>query len=121
MHIYEPHIEDRRYLVPIGGKIEFGERSIETVKREVMEEINAEITNEKLLAVIENLFVYGGDLGHELAFVFEAEFVDKSFYERDQIIVTEINGVQNIARWYDLDWLREEHLPTYPDGLLDLL
>ena len=67
---------------PIGGGIEYGETSSEALKREVLEEIGAEIAHVNLLGVVENIFTYQGELGHEIVFVYDAEFVDRTFYEK---------------------------------------
>ncbi|WP_397376708.1 NUDIX domain-containing protein [Paenibacillus sp. p3-SID867] len=40
----------------VGGTVEYGESSKETIIREVREELNAEIQEPKLKFVIENLF-----------------------------------------------------------------
>lgn len=44
----------------IGGGIEFGETSAQALKREIKEEINAEIKNIKYAGLIENIFSYEG-------------------------------------------------------------
>lgn len=69
------------YYRPIGGKIEFGETSAQAIQREVLEEIEANIHNLNYIGTIENIFTYNGDLGHEVVFVYDAEFVDKSFMQ----------------------------------------
>lgn len=40
----------------IGGGVDFGENSLEALKREIKEELDAELVNCKLLSVLENIF-----------------------------------------------------------------
>ena len=68
---------------PLGGSIEFGERSDDAIRREFLEEIGAEVTRLGLVAVLENVFEYEGRPGHEIVFVYEGELADPSLYERD--------------------------------------
>jgi ADP-ribose pyrophosphatase YjhB (NUDIX family) len=84
---------------PVGGSVEFGERSHETVVREVREELQTEI---KLIAppfVVENLFVCDGEKGHEIDFLFPSRFTDISFYERKTYRLVEANGDVCDALW----------------------
>lgn len=107
-----------RFLRPIGGEVELGESTSETVTREVREELGKEIQNAKRLAVLENMFQYNGKPGHEIVFVFDAEFIDKTLYEMNEIPINEDVWV-GPARWIDLDRLPDA--PLYPDGLAELL
>jgi len=109
------------YYRPVGGTIEFGEDSKSTVIREVREEINAEISTPKLLAVIENIFPYEDSIGHDLDFIYEAELLDRSYYDQKQI--TGHEGEKNFtAVWIDLNSIKND--PTkmlVPSGLMDIL
>jgi ADP-ribose pyrophosphatase YjhB (NUDIX family) len=87
------------YYRPVGGSVEFGERSHEAVVREVQEELSTEIA---LLAppfVVENLFTCDGEQGHEIDFLFPARFTDISFYERKLYHLVEMNGDGWDAMW----------------------
>ncbi len=103
---------------PVGGAIEFGERSIDAVQREVLEEIGAELTNVHLLGCIENLFDYKGDVGHEIVFIYRADFVDPTFYDRAVIDGQEADGQDFVAVWLPLDAFTAEQ-PLYPTALFD--
>jgi ADP-ribose pyrophosphatase YjhB (NUDIX family) len=63
---------------PPGGGIRFGERSEAALRREIREELGAEIDHPQLLGAMENLFTFDGQQGHEVVFVYDAEFKDKS-------------------------------------------
>ena len=47
---------DLTFYRPLGGGIEFGERSDVAVRRELLEEIDAELEELYLLTIFENLF-----------------------------------------------------------------
>ena len=98
--------------------MEPGESTIEAISREVQEELGKEIHNIKRLAVLENMFQYNGQPGHEIVLIFDAEFVDKTLYENPEIPINEDVWI-GPARWIDLDCLPDA--PLYPDGLVELL
>ena len=108
------------FYVPLGGGIEFGETSQSAVIREIREEIGAEISDIQFLGVLENLFLYGGLQCHEVIFVYDAKFVEMSFYEKASIIGQETNGLEIIAAWKKLDDFPAQGR-LVPDGLFDLL
>lgn len=109
---------------PLGGRIEFSEYSHETVAREVREEIGAEVINLCYLGVLENVFTYNRQPGHEIVLVYDGEFVDESLYERD-IISGHEDGEgfdEDIkAMWKTLAFFEQGGAPLYPTGLLELL
>ena len=69
------------------------------MKREVLEEIGATITNLDFLDTIENLFTYNGDLGHEIVFVYNADFIEKSLYDMPSFFGNEDNGETFEVYW----------------------
>lgn len=113
--------KNERYLMPVGGGIDFGETSASAAKREVLEEIGAEIQDIKLLGVLENLFVFDGTPGHEIVFIHEAHFVDRHFYAATELEGVETDGHRFVVRWVSLQLIRDNRLKVYPHGLLDLL
>ena len=62
-----------------GGRMQFGETSEEAVKREIFEETGEQITDVKLIAVIENFFHYNQPF-HELLFVYRGSLPIKVSY-----------------------------------------
>lgn len=109
----------QRFWVPVGGRVELGETSRDAVRREVREELAAEVTGLKLLGVLENRFIFDGGEGHEVLFVYDALFVDESMYG-----LSRVDGVEegHAFKAYWIDPASPDHgRPLYPDGLLDLL
>lgn len=98
----------------IGGGVEFGETGAEALKREVKEEINAEIKNIKYLGLIENIFSYEGKKMHELALVYRAGFKDKNIYKKEEIKILDSRHPQK-AYWLDKKEVLK--MKFYPEGL----
>jgi ADP-ribose pyrophosphatase YjhB (NUDIX family) len=109
------------YYRPIGGGIEYGETSSNAIKREVFEEIRANISNVNLLGTIENIFTYNGDLGHEIVFVYNADFVEESFYEKPSFLGYEDNGVPFKLYWKPITDFTNKKLRLVPEELSILL
>lgn len=113
---YDPS-KDEIYFRPIGGGIEFGETSTQAIAREVLEEIQQQICKTKLLGVLENLFTFDGQPGHEIVFVYEAEFIDSHIYKQHHIQGCETNGHTYIAQWLSREQNALNQYPVYPKGI----
>lgn len=115
-------VKQSYYYRPLGGGIEYGESSREAVVREIREELGVEIENVRLLGVLENIFIYEGQQGHEIVFVFDAEFIDKSLYQ-----LAEIDGYEqeaNVsfkAKWYSLNENEKSGGRLVPETLAKML
>lgn len=113
---YDP-TKNQHYLMPIGGGVDFGERTDDAIRREVLEEIGLEIHNLRLLKVLENLFTFDGSAGHEIVFVYQADLTTPLLSLRG----VESNGVEFNLRWLSRDEITVLNWPVFPDGLLELL
>jgi ADP-ribose pyrophosphatase YjhB (NUDIX family) len=102
---------------PIGGSIEFRERAADALRREFVEELGQPIREPRLRTVLENLYTHLGAAGHEIVFVFEAEFADESAYRTDGFAFTD-GGVRNEVKWVDVARFRSGQEQLFP---LDLL
>ncbi|MBH3426288.1 NUDIX hydrolase [Pseudomonas alkylphenolica] len=105
---------------PLGGGIEFGERSIDAIAREVQEELNQVITDIRLIGTLESIFTYDGKPGHEIVQVYDARFSDMSLYAQPWLIGHESDGAAFKAMWLDSSSFTADS-PLVPEGLLDLL
>ncbi len=114
------HVKGETFYRPLGGGIEFGERSWEALRREFREELGAELVGVRYLATLENIFTCNGQRGHEIVLLYEATLADQSFYERETFEVHEETETL-MARWMSLREFQEGGPPLYPDGLLELL
>lgn len=109
------------YYRPIGGGIEYGEKSLAALQREIHEEISAEIKNTTYLGTLENIFTYNGELGHEIVMVYEAEFMDENFYRRDTFTGREDDGSVFTIKWIPVSEFENGKLRLVPEGLIDFI
>ena len=104
----------------LGGGVDFGETSIDALKREFQEEIQAELCNIRYLGFSENLFVFEGKPGHEWIQIYQADLVDSKFYQLDEMIGTETN-MTFVARWIECDRFQSKELHLFPETCLSYL
>jgi 8-oxo-dGTP pyrophosphatase MutT (NUDIX family) len=105
---------------PLGGGIDFGETSAAAAIREIKEELGVDITGVELLGIVENIFVYEGEPGHEIVFVYDGRFVDESLYGRESLMAVEGKRQFEVV-WRSPDSLRSGSHPLVPHQLWDLL
>lgn len=109
------------FYKPPGGKIEFGEYSWANIRRQIKQGIGEEIKNLSFVGPLESIFQYEGNACHEIVFIFEGEFVNKSMYAKDEIITQGDNGTNFSAEWKPLKDFYRNKAMLYPDGLIDML
>jgi ADP-ribose pyrophosphatase YjhB (NUDIX family) len=109
-----------RYARTLGGAVEFGERAEDALRREIREELGADIVNPRLLGVLENIFTLDGIDRHEIVFVFDAQFADAEWRARTEFAVNEAACIAP-ATWVPLASLGDHGIPVYPRDLVQLL
>jgi 8-oxo-dGTP pyrophosphatase MutT (NUDIX family) len=119
---YDP-VKDEYFYRPLGGGIEFGETSMDTVCRELMEEINVEVNSESLvyLGTVENIFTFNGIAGHEILLIYDGALKESGFYDQTVIVGKEANGEEIHAVWKRIDEFGDGKSILYPNGLLEML
>jgi ADP-ribose pyrophosphatase YjhB (NUDIX family) len=105
---------------PLGGGVKFGESADRAVRREILEEMDCEIEEIRLLGVLENQFTYNGKAGHEILFIYDAKFKDKSLYEVKHPPAHEGDKRHIRTKWIDPS-KKNRKTPLYPEGLRELL
>lgn len=110
-------VKDKVFYRALGGGVDFGETSLDALKREFQEELQAELTNIEYRACIENIFIYKGKPKHEIIQLYRCDFVDPKFYELEEIPFAE-GKRKKIARWVDLQRLESGELYLVPEGFL---
>ncbi|WUH88429.1 NUDIX domain-containing protein [Amycolatopsis sp. NBC_00438] len=111
-------LKGETFYRPLGGGIEFGEASQDALRREFVEELAAEVTVGERVGVLENVYTWRGRRGHEIAFMFDAEFADPALYARDEFKILDDDAT---ARWVDFADFRDGTKILYPRGLTELL
>ena len=93
----------------IGGRVQLGEDSATTVKREVQEEIGKDIEVTGYIATVENFFEMNGQKYHEYLFINKAEFVS----EDDKHIDYTLKNVEG-KDYLQYEWLDLDKIEAYP-------
>lgn len=103
----------------VGGRVEIGEDSENTVKREIQEELGKEVEITGYIATIENFFEADGSKYHEILFIHKAEFIN----EKDREIEKNLKNIEGKDylqyEWLDLDKINE--YPLLPKAVQKIL
>ena len=122
-------VKKQHFYRPLGGKINFSEPAMKTVEREFLEELNLRVKNLKYLGTVENIFIYNGNQGHEIALIYDGEFIPKEVYNEEKLARCDGIDTDSYAQWVPLNkfYVKPETFsdskvtPLYPSGLLKLL
>jgi 8-oxo-dGTP pyrophosphatase MutT (NUDIX family) len=118
---YDP-VKDHTFYRPLGGAIEFGETSRQTVSRELMEEIGAEVGSLQYIGTLENIFVFNGEPGHEIVMVYDGVLTNSGLYDQAVIEGNEADIDESFkAVWKNISDFVEGKSTLYPEGLLELI
>lgn len=107
------------YYALLGGRVQIGEDSEKTIKREILEETGKEAQVTGYISTIENFFGNEKIKYHEILFVYAAEFVE----EKDRLIEETIENVEGRKElhyeWIDLDNIDDYKL--FPEVIKPIL
>ena len=120
------NINNDHYCLP-GGRVEIGESSEETIRREIKEELGKDIEITGYIVTIENFFEMKNKKYHEIFFIHKIEFKNKEDKNIDYTMYN-VEGKEYLQyEWIDLneidkcnllpacikDILKEEKLPVH--------
>lgn len=108
------------YYRPIGGTIELGEKSSDTITREYIEEIAVDIEIKRYMGCLENIFRIDGNLGHEIIQIYLVEFIDQNLYQKENFKVVE-GKKTTFTKWISLEEIMDGKKILFPNGLTELL
>ena len=111
--------DDMTFWALPGGRAELLESSVESLKREMREEIDSDVEVERLLWLAENFFVYQGRSFHELGLYFLLTIPADSHILNLESFPGEEGETHLMFQWFPLDVL--DRLPLYPTFLRDRL
>ena len=109
--------KQKTFYRALGGGIDFGESSLDALKREFKEEIQAELTNIDYLGCLENIFVYENNIQHELIQLYSCDFVDLKFYELEELKFMEKKRKKK-ALWVPIKLFKSGELILFPEQFL---
>jgi hypothetical protein len=73
------------------------------------------------LGTLENIFIYNGDIGHEIVMVYDATFVDTSLYKTKSFEGQEDDGTIFKLFWKPVRDFQNAKLRLVPENLLGLI
>lgn len=103
----------------VGGRVQIGENSAKTVKREMQEELGKNIEITGYIATIENFFEMKGSKYHEILFVHQAEFINDEDKEIEYTLKNKEGKDYLQYEWLDLNKIEE--YPLYPKAIQTIL
>jgi ADP-ribose pyrophosphatase YjhB (NUDIX family) len=104
----------------LGGGVEVGETSEAAVVREIAEELGATLVAPRLLGVVENIYTYDGEPGHEVVFVYTGRLAEGDVVPPEGGWYDDV-GIPMWVEWRPCDEVGVDAPPLYPDDLGPLL
>ena len=109
-------VKDQVFYRFLGGGIDFGETSVDALRREFQEEIQAELTNIEYLTCLDNIFTCNGKSGHELIQLFRCDFVNPGFYDLNRVYTLIEGDNKHDAIWIPTAQVRSAQLNLVPEA-----
>ena len=108
--------DDMNFWALPGGRAELLEPSPETLRREMQEELNTDVTVERLVWIAENFFEYDGKSFHELGFYYLMSLpIDSPLRQHTGLFFGHEGELRIIFEWHPIAEL--ENIVLYPTFL----
>lgn len=110
---------DSFWFLP-GGRVNMMEATLDTLRREMVEELGAEVDIGPLQWVVENFFILDEKRFHEIGFYYRASFRDPAYLDKNRTWHGVVDGPYKVNfRWFRMDELGQVNLR--PPFLLEAL
>lgn len=104
----------------MGGHVDFQITAKAAIRREILEEINSDVIDLELAAIIENIFTYQGKPGHEIDYLYTGNLTRADLYEQNPIPIQEEGDFQT-AEWIPIEQISSGQIPLYPPSNYETL
>jgi len=104
-------VKKETYFRLVGGTVNFGEGTEKALRREIKEELDSEIENLQFLTVVENIFTYEREAGHEICFIYKGDLSNKEVYKKNYIPI-DVDDFP--AEWVPISEILSGKIKLYP-------
>lgn len=112
-------IKNEKFFRLIGGGVHYGELAEDAVVREIQEELETGLENITFREVVQNIFTYKGNPGHEIIYLYSADMVRKDLYEKEEIPIAD--HPSTIAVWVPISDILSGNAKVFPVADLSFL
>lgn len=107
-------VANEHFYRVLGGTVNFLETAEQAIRREIREELQSDITDLTLLEVIENIFTYKGNKGHQNVFLYSGNLARKELYEQKVIHIVD-EPQEFDAEWIAIEDILASRIQLYPE------
>ena len=115
--LVQKRIGDSFWALP-GGKVQIMEKTKDTIKREIKEEIGLDLIDVKMLSVSENFFTFKNEDIHQYIFTYSGKLVDNRYENKEEFESIE-KGKNVVYRWIDVENIDDYEIR--PDNVKELI
>lgn len=105
-------IKNENFFRLIGGGVHYCELAEDAVARELQEELETELENITFREVVQNIFTYKGNPGHEITYLYSADLVRKDLYEKEEVAIAD--HPSTIAVWVPIKDVLSGEAKVFP-------
>jgi 8-oxo-dGTP pyrophosphatase MutT (NUDIX family) len=113
-------VKDETFFRLLGGSIDFQELGADTVRRELGEELGAEVDVGDPVATVENIFTYEGEPAHEILLIYDCRLCEERLYSLAEWEAKEGSVVHRVS-WKRIDFFRSGEEILHPAEVLSIL
>ena len=116
----EDDVTKEKFYRLVGGCIEFGESSKDALKREFQEELSLDLLDIQFIKSFESIFEFNNSKMHEIVYLFDSKFEDKTVYTKE--VIAGLEGERDFkAIWLPISTFKEKKETIYPEEIIDYL